>query len=304
MYANRAPGAVRELPELGTRVSLRYRLPAGSVPPLSDVVGHLVDVGPTLRVRDKRGDVVTVAAADVVTVRPLPAAPVRTSQIRNLEHAAALGWPGVEQQWLDGWLLRFGHGSTRRANSAVPLLPSPATDLGAIVDWYAARAAPPLIAAPDRLFRVPDGLPADGENVVMARSLGDHCPDAPVTLSARPDDDWLRLHPRQVPENVLAAVVDGEVAFGRLADAAVGRCAVTVAPDGTRWAGLSSVHVAEGARRRGLARALCGSLLNWAADRDAARAYVQVLADNAAAARLYQSMGFDEHHRSRYVSLG
>jgi ribosomal protein S18 acetylase RimI-like enzyme len=295
-----------ELPAVGTRISLRYRLPPGSVPPLSDVVGHLVDVGPTLRIRDKRGDVVTVAAADVVTVRPLSAAPVRTSQIRNLEHAAALGWPGVEQQWRDGWLLRFGHGSTRRANSAVPLLPSPGTDLGAIVDWYAARGAPPLIAAPDRLFRIPEGLPADGENVVMARSLTDFtASDArDVTVTARPDDDWLALHPRAVPPDVLTGVVDGELAFASTAGACVGRAAVTPAPDGTRWAGLSSLYVAEGSRRRGLGRALCDAMLAWAVERGATRAYVQVLADNDRATRLYESMGFGEHHRSRYVSLG
>jgi ribosomal protein S18 acetylase RimI-like enzyme len=67
---------------------------------------------------------------------------------------------------------------------------------------------------------------------------------------------------------------------------------------------LSSVHVAEDARRRGLARTVCDGLLAWAADRGATHAYVQVLADNTAAIRLYQSMGFGEHHRSRYVSLG
>ena len=77
-----------------------------------------------------------------------------------------------------------------------------------------------------------------------------------------------------------------------------------MAPDGTRWVGLSAVHVAEDARRRGLARALCEALLGWAAERGATRAYVQVLADNAAATRLYESMGFGAHHRSRYVSLG
>ena len=110
-----------QLPAVGTRVSLRYRLPAGSAPPLTDVVGHLEAVGPTLRVRTKRGETVEIAAADVVAVKALGAAPVRTGEIRNLEHAAALAWPGVEQHRLDGWLLRFGRGSTRRANSAVPL---------------------------------------------------------------------------------------------------------------------------------------------------------------------------------------
>ncbi|BBZ26484.1 N-acetyltransferase [Mycolicibacterium madagascariense] len=293
-----------ELPDVGTRVSLRYRLPAGSVPPLSDVVGHLVDAGPELRVRDKHGVVVTVAATDVVSLRPLPPMPVRNPDIRNLEHAAALGWPGVEHEWHDGWLLRFGHGCTRRANSAVPLLPSPSLDTAPIVQWFAARGVPPRLAVPDRLFRIPPGAATDGENLVMTKQLAEVGPGPAARLTARPDDAWLGLHPRRVPVDVLTAVVDGEVVFATLADAAVARAAITVAPNGTRWVGLSSVHVAEHARRRGLARGVCEALLGWAAGRGADRAYVQVLADNAAAIALYRSMGFTEHHRCRYVSLG
>jgi N-acetylglutamate synthase len=295
-----------QLPAVGTRVSLRYRLPAGSAPPLTDVVGHLIDVTPMIRVRTKRGDVVDVLPDDVVAVRALADAPVRTGEIRNLEHAAALAWPGVEHQWLGGWLLRFGHGRTRRANSAVPLDVSANVNTRPIVDWYAARAATPLLAAPDRLFRVPPGVVADGENVVMTADLTtaawQRTPTA--TIARTPDDAWLATYERDVPVDVLTAVIDGELAFATVAGAAVGRAAVTSAPDGTRWAGLSALHVVSGARRRGLARTLCADLLSWAADRRATRAYVQVLTDNAAAIGLYESMGFSAHHRSRYVSLG
>ena len=279
---------------------VRYRLPAGSVPPLTDVIGHLEAIGPTLRVRTKRGDLVDVAAADVVAIKALASAPVRTGDIRNLEHAAALAWPGVEHEWLGGWLLRFGHGSTRRANSAVPLDIPTGSDMSALIDWYATRGVAPLLAAPDRLLRVPPGVPTDAENLVMTGDVTTQRPFA-VSIAARPDNEWLRLYRREVPVDVLTAVIDGEVAFATAAGTAVGRGAVTESPDGTRWVGLSAVHVADGARRRGLARGLCEALLAWAAERGVTRAYVQVLADNTAATRLYESMGFSVHHRSRYV---
>jgi GNAT superfamily N-acetyltransferase len=275
-------------------------LPAGSEPPLTDVIGHLEAIGPTLRVRTKRGDVVDVASADVVTIKALAAAPVRTRDIRNLEHAAALAWPGVEHEWCDGWLLRFGHGITRRANSAVPLNVS-AGDPRVLVDWYAARGVAPLMAAPDRLFRIPPGVPTDAETVILTGDVADRESGDAVAIASAPDDEWRRLYEREVPVDVLTAVVDGEVAFATTAGAAVGRAAVTTAPDGMRWVGLSAVHVLEDSRRRGLARELCSALLYWGGGRRATRAYVQVLADNSAAMTMYESMGFTVHHRSRYV---
>jgi len=284
--------------DVGARVVIRYRLPAGSVPPLTDVIGHLEAVGPTLTVRTKRGETVEISTDDVVTIKALSAAPVRTGDIRNLEHAAALAWPGVEHSVVGGWLLRFGHGATRRANSAVPLNVS--GSVGGVVDWYTARGVTPLVAAPDRLLRIPPGVPTDAETVIMTGELESGGSGA-VDITGAPDDNWLRLYRREVPVDVLMAVVDGEVAFGLLDGAAVGRAAVTQAPDGTRWVGLSAVHVSEEARRRGLARDLCAALLAWGGERGAMRAYVQVLADNAAATRLYESMGFSMHHRSRYV---
>jgi ribosomal protein S18 acetylase RimI-like enzyme len=287
--------------DVGNRVVVRYWLPAGSVPPMTDVIGHLLDAGPTLRVRTKHGDVVEIAVSDVVTVKALAAAPVRTSDIRNLEHAAALAWPGVEQEWVEGWLVRFGHGCTRRANSAVPLNVSAGADVRAIVDWYSARDVAPLVAAPDRLLRLPPGVSTDAENLVMTGDLPAATSGDAVSIAPRPDGEWLRLYRREVPIDVLTAVVDGEVAFATIAGAAVGRGAVTAAPDGTRWVGLSALHVDVASRGRGLARTLCAALLSWGTSRGASRAYTQVLADNAAAIALYESMGFSVHHRSRYV---
>ena len=290
-------------PPVGSRVMIRYRLPAGAEPPLSDVVGHVLEAGATIRVRTKHGDIVDVSADDVVVMKVLPAVPVRTADIRNLEHAAALAWPGLEQHWLDGWLLRAADGHTHRGNSAVPLgFDADASALPGIVDWYAARGLTPWLSLPDRLFRLAHGEP-HLETLVMTRRLdGDLASAHDVSLADVPGTDWLHAYQRDIPADVLTAVVDGDVVFGSIRGAAVGRAAVTASPDGTRWVGLSAVRVDESQRRHGHARRLCTTLLAWGASRGATRAYLQVLVDNTAATTLFESMGFHVQHRSRYLS--
>ena len=172
--------------------------------------------------------------------------------------------------------------------------------LPAIIDWYAARGLTPSLALADRLLRHPSDA-GWAETRVMVRDLHDHTPDPAVAFASHPDDDWMRLYQREIPVAVLTSVVDGTITFGRLDDAAVGRAAVTTAPDGVVWVGLSGVRVSDAHRRRGHARRLCSALLAWAAERGATRAYVQVLVDNQPATTLYQSMGFRPHHRARYV---
>jgi N-acetylglutamate synthase len=279
-------------PPPGTRVTVRYRRPPGSDPPLTDAVGHLLDIEPLVRVQTKTGAVVQFAAADVVAVRALSDAPVRASQIRALEHAAALACPGVEQQWLDGWLLRAGQGVTACANSAVPLDKSASTaTIPAIVDWYTRRGLTPRLAVADRLLR----LPGAGEqpNAVLVRDVRTAEPDPSIRLSDRPDDAWLQLYHREIPVDVLTAVVNGQLMFG-MHEQQVARASVTDAPDGTRWVGLSAMGTADAP--------LCEALLAWGAARGASRGYVRVLDGDHAAAVLAQSLGFKLHHRARYFT--
>lgn len=266
---------------------------------LTDVVGHLEALAPMVIVRPKSGDDVEIDPADVVSVRELSHRPVRNSEIRALEHAAALAWPGTEQHWHDGWLLRAGSGHTSRANSAVPLLFSSSTEaLPEIVCWYAERGLAPWLALPERLL--PIKAPGVKPTRVLVRDLSP-VPSAPgVALAEVPDEQWLRVYARDVPPEILTAVLDGALTFAT-AGTAVGRGAVTTAPDGVRWLGVSCVRVAESARRTGLARLVCSALQNWGAEQGATRAYVQVLDENLPALRLYESLGLRLHHRHRYV---
>lgn len=290
------------LPGLGTRVAIRSRRPPGSVPPFTDTVGELVAAAPTVQVLHKSGAVVDISADNIVSVRVLPPVPVLNRDIRSMQRAAALAWPGLEHQWLDGWFVRASDGHTRRANSAVPLDHSASSRaLGELDAWYTERGLPTLLCLPDRLIHPPDDLATSDETVVMVRDLDNAGTD---TLPAEPSADWLALHgdnhPLVVP--VLTAVVDRTLGFAAVASegstAAIARGAVT-----ENWLGISAVRVAENQRRRGLAAQVCDILLGWGAALGARRAYVQVRADNAAALALYPTLGFTEQHRYRYAQI-
>jgi GNAT superfamily N-acetyltransferase len=288
-----------EWPSLGSRVSIRFRLPTGSDKPLTDVIGYLEGLTPELLVQTKSDGLVAISPADVVSVRELSAVPVRTSEIRALEHAAALAWPGTEHEWRDGWLLRAANGHTSRGNSAVPLdFSATAAALPAIIEWYSTRGLPAWLALPERLLPIR----AVGVKVtkVMTLALTSVAAVESVVLTDRPDQDWMTIYQRDVPVEVLTAVADGELTFAS-SDSAVGRGAITRASDGTRWLGISAVTTLSAQRRRGHARGICAALQDWGVRGGAQRAYVQVLADNLAAIALYEGLGFRLHHHHRYV---
>lgn len=194
-------------PDLGTRVTVRYRRRAGSIPPLTDAVGHLLAVDPMVRVQTKTGAVVECARADVVALRALTDAPVRTWQIRALERAAATARSGGQQTWLHGWLARADADAEGEANSAVPLdISASADSIPAIVAWYAQRARPPRLLIPERLLPVPAGLIPEREERMLVRDgpLPDGALPAFVCVDerdtdaiARAESQGFRLHHRR-----------------------------------------------------------------------------------------------------------
>ncbi|MGV8872694.1 MAG: N-acetylglutamate synthase, CG3035 family [Rhodococcus sp. (in: high G+C Gram-positive bacteria)] len=304
---------------VGSRVMLRYRLPPGHTHPMTDVIGELVSLDAVaVSVRGRDGALVQVAAERVVALKPLGPKPIRTSEIRALEAAAADGWPGVERERLDGWQLRFGHGFTGRANSAVPLEPRASTTaetLTEICDRYTARGLVPTLSLPDRLGTAPAGWTSYNETAVMAADISNLVlreGDSAIAVTAEPTPNWLsslhyqgRTAPHGAAE-VASAIHEGTLGFGTLgsgaiSSAAVGRAAVTTAPDGRCWVGLTSLWVAPDHRRNGLGTLMCGELVRWGREHGATHAYLQVAVDNTDALALYRDLGFTDHHHYRYA---
>jgi GNAT superfamily N-acetyltransferase len=285
-------------PELNTRVTVRYRRSAGSAPPLSDAVGHLLQIEPTVQVGTKAGAVVEIAPADVVAVRPLTDKPIRTAEIRALEHAAASAHPGSEHCWLDGWFLRAGHSSWLATDSAVPLDRSATVQtIPTIADWYTRRGLRPRLTLPDRLLSVPGEVQRSYQLSVRDLEAVEHHPA--VELRTRPADSWLRYGGISVTEAV--AVVDGEVIFGSHPGRVTARAVYTDAPDRTRWVGVSGLHLTGADHNFAAVRELVETLLTWGAEHGASRAYLHVPDREQAVGRLARGLGFRLHHRGRCV---
>ncbi|WP_024801826.1 GNAT family N-acetyltransferase [Nocardia sp. BMG51109] len=315
-----------ELPDIppGRRVVIRYRLPEGYPQRFTDVIGELVArEPPTIRTAD--GQTVAIARDHIVAMKALGPRPIRTSEIRALEAAASDGWPGVARARMDGWLVTAGNGYTNRANSAVPLGDSAGAAridpdvLHRIGEWYTEHGLPLQLRLPDRLAEAPPDWRTWSETRVLGIDLDNfRFPQGPsmVRIDASPHEAWLELHrfqgedttpvpPPQPDEAVLTAVHDGEIGFAALGlptPLAVGRGAVTTAPDGRRWVGLTCVAVAAPHRRHGLGTLICAELIRWGHRHGATHAYVQVAVDNTRALAMYREMGFVDHHDYRYAA--
>ncbi|HEX6578562.1 MAG TPA: GNAT family N-acetyltransferase [Jiangellaceae bacterium] len=307
---------------VGRRVVVRYRLPAEDI--ATDVLGLLVErLAGALRIRRADGSVVDVPFVDVVAAKPVPARRVTRRDVRALETAAAAGWRAPDTARLGGWLLRAAGGFTRRANSCLPLAAPGMPVHGAVGEverWYAGRGMDPLFQVIIPLAEAVDahldslGWAGRSEDVlVMTAPLGPVADAvrpglARVTVTAEPDDAWLAAYHyrgQTLPAHARHVLVDAEtVGFASVDDGgrrvAIARGAVTDAPDGRRWVGITAVEVEPAARRRGLGTHVVAGTAVWARTHGASDVYLQVSADNAPALAAYQRLGFIEHHRYHY----
>ncbi|NEE00523.1 GNAT family N-acetyltransferase [Phytoactinopolyspora halotolerans] len=259
-----------------------------------------------------------------MAIKAIPAQPVTRRAVRDLEAAAARGWRALQTDRIGGWLLRAADGFTRRANSCMPLDdPGMALDdaIAAVRDWYAERGLPPCFQVPGPLeLALGPALDARGwsrsEDVLVLTADVDDVragarDDLPaVRIDDRPDDAWLGCyHYRgdELPEHAIHVLTNADqVGFASVDDAgqrvAIARGAVTDAPSGRRWLGVTAVEVAPTARRRGLGSHVVAGLAAWAARLAATHAYLQVEETNTAAQAAYRKLGFADHHSYHYRS--
>ncbi len=238
-----------------------------------------------------------------------------------VDEAYVNSFPGLRQVVLDGWLLRFGGGYTRRANSVAPLTDRVAGDVRGRVEacaaLYAAQGLPALFRIPSFHDPALDGILAaqgytrEGETLVLQAPLGPSYAADGVTLTpGTPPATWLEAQARLSggSEAVRAArrrILDAIGVPCVFASAGLEGLPIAAMAMGAVHAGHLCLHMVvtdPAARRRGLARRVVAAAMAWARDDVGARAAcLGVDATNAGAIALYRGTGFGtELYRYHY----
>ncbi len=224
---------------------------------------------PRSTVRTKSGERWSISPEDVVAVRELSHAPVRASRDPRLEHAAALALAGHRAHWHDGWLLRAGggtpvgrirlcrwtsHRQSRPVPAIVGLVSAAATWSRG---WHCRTGCSPVRAAGIKQH------PGHGPRL----SIADATPTQRIRRTAAGSSRraWLGCYQRDVADRRGADRRRRWRGGVRLASrgVAVGRGALTSAPDGTHLARHLSGARLRGASRAGSRRAVCEALQTW-----------------------------------------
>ncbi len=242
--------------------------------------------------------------------------------IRFIEERSINALPALQTAIYDGWILRFANGYTRRANSINPLYPS-SLPLDQKIDYCEQLYSAQGLAVVYKLTSaaVPSDLDArlDTRGYSMTESvIVQTCDLNAVELPSNPElqitstvsDEWLadycrlnETNPARIPtiRQMLASLLPTAAFASIRHDGAIVAVGLGVLEDDTL--GLFDIVVDASVRRQGLGYALVGGLMDWGKDGGARTAYLQVVAENERAQRLYARLGFREHHRYWYRTL-
>ncbi|HEX3304121.1 MAG TPA: GNAT family N-acetyltransferase [Thermomicrobiales bacterium] len=235
--------------------------------------------------------------------------------LSTLERVALRACPAAVECWLGQWLLRFGGGYTKRANSAYVMGIEPDLDSSVRIEAAAAMMREqdlPLIIRESSLAvdpRISEALRQRGfhridETIVMTAALPDPSGPEPEQVDL---DTWLALYQRfeggtrgsTAQYRTLLTRIEQPTCYGVLRSAGEPVTIGQAVADGD-WVGLYAIATDPARRRQGYGRSVVQRLLAWGSAQGATRSYLQVIATNTPAVSLYEQLGYVESYRYWY----
>jgi N-acetylglutamate synthase len=234
-----------------------------------------------------------------------------------IEEGFSLAWPALAEKPMDGWLLKVGGGVSRRSNSANPSVDCQplAQILSTIELFYRQQHLPTLVRvlsvqAPSFEWALEQrGYCPEGEARTLRAQISNGDKASRTILEFAPSAKWVDdVTSAQQRTTAQKAAYEGHVAKITLPCA----FASTLDDDGeaVSWAYgairgkslfIESVVTRSDRRGHGHGRDVMRALLAWGDANGAITSVLQVQAENYAACRLYETLGFrEELYRYRY----
>ena len=241
---------------------------------------------------------------------------INDTNFTELEYAGFRAWPAVHQEPLGGILLRASNGFTKRANSANVLELQTEVDCQQVEKcerYFANRGLPCIFRIPS--FTNNAGLDAYLEKrgyQLIDRSLVLHREIEKLQfknclLVQKSQEAWLasysqisdvQFEQQQLHLDMLKRIEDKTLMAVLVEDGVEVACGLGVLSD--KLFGLFDIATSKPYRNQGLATKLLNGMLSWAADNDATQSYLQVVANNDAAIRLYRKLGYQDCYEYWY----
>jgi len=243
--------------------------------------------------------------------------------IRSMEEVSMNALPSLQTVYYDGWVLRFANGYTRRSNSVNPLYSTQSgIEIGEKIELCEKLYRSKGLRV---VFKLTDAAtPSDLNTILDARGYahGDYSPVSiqlagldkldrlsshVVERSEESSDDWhesfiqLNKFPKEhsaTLKRMLDAVVPGKCHFAIRRDGEIICCGLAVFQG--EYVGLFDIVTDTGCRRQGLGVAITVDMMKWGKEHGARKAYLQVVAANEPAVRLYEKLGFAELYKYWY----
>jgi N-acetylglutamate synthase len=247
--------------------------------------------------------------------RTTPRRPDQTLEWR-VEETCLNAWPALREVLLDGWLLRFSEGLTRRANSANAVDAFARADARQCEALYRPQGQPTIFRVLTLLDPSVDkqlkalGYTCEGESCVLYGDLDEveTASDPRVKLLSEPNPEWFAAMATLQNHTGEQARTYRQI-IGQLAIPAV--FAALSADDETVALAYGAIHrelfcyqsVITGGRKRrqGHGRRIVTALAAWAKENGATGACLEVEAGNIPARALYNSIGLKkELYRYHY----
>ena len=221
--------------------------------------------------------------------------------------------PSLYTHLFDGWLLRLANGYTKRANSVNVLYPSelPFEEKVEFCEaFYENAGLDTVFKLTPQSTQLGEYLALQGYELVaptkvLLRDELSFEASPEVTLTEDIDAYWrenfFRLNKTGDKETASAmlALIKNTVVCAYIEKAGeVVACGLCIIERG--FAGLFDIVVDGGCRNRGLGYKLCSALLAKAAELGAKKGYIQVVAENSPALRLYEKLGYQPGYEYWY----